>query len=241
MVMLPTPPQVSDDAAHVIVPVDYGMRTSSPESRDGGLPSRRNRRDDTHDLPSRSPAPKAPPAVRTHALAPPIWLNLPNTISLARLPLAAMFVLANGTLLRLGILAAAAVSDWADGALARRTGRVTHVGEVLDPIADRTFMIAAVVWLAVDGSIPMWALPLLLLRDIGVLFGALIVLAIDPSMRLASRATGKRVTWLQFVAVGLILLRPDLVPFIVVPIALMGAVALVDYGRHALSALKADS
>jgi hypothetical protein len=42
-------------------------------------------------------------------------------ISLERLPLAAMFVLANWTLLRLAILAAAAVSDWADGALGRRS------------------------------------------------------------------------------------------------------------------------
>jgi phosphatidylglycerophosphate synthase len=116
---------------------------------------------------------------------------------------------------------------------------VTRVGEVLDPIADRTFMIAAVVWLTVDGSIPLWTLPILLLRDVGVVFGALIVMAIQPRVRLPSRAAGKLLTWLQFVAVGLILLKPDLVSVIVAPIAIVGAVALVDYGSQALSALKA--
>jgi cardiolipin synthase (CMP-forming) len=217
------------------------MRTSSPELGAGGSFPRRDTCDGEHGPPLPTPIPGAPPDPRAPARAAPEWMNLPNTISLVRIPLAVMFVFADTMLLRLGIVAAAAGSDWADGALARRRGRVTHAGEVLDPIADRTFMVTAIIWLAVEGSLAWWMLPLLLLRDIGVLFGALIVLAIDPSMRLASRATGKRVTWLQFVAVGLILLRPDLVPFIVVPIALMGAVALVDYGRHALSALKADS
>jgi cardiolipin synthase (CMP-forming) len=207
------------------------MRKSSPELRDGGLPPRRNSTR-VADRPSSS---------RTRALAAPEWLNLPNTLSLARLPLAAMFVLANGTSLRLAILAVAAASDWADGALARRTERVTDVGEVLDPIADRTFMITAVVWLVVDGSIPLWTLPFLLLRDIGVVFGALIVLAIHPRVRLRSRAAGKLLTWLQFVAIGLILLNRDLVNMIVAPLAITGAVALVDYGRRARSALKVRS
>jgi cardiolipin synthase (CMP-forming) len=175
------------------------------------------------------------------ARAAPEWMNLPNTISLVRIPLAVMFVIIDTVLLRLCVVALAAASDWADGEIARRTGRVTRAGEVLDPVADRAFMITAMIWLAIDGSVAWWMLPLLLLRDIGVLFGALIILAIEPGMRLAARATGKRVTWLQFLAVGLILLRPDLVPFIVVPIALMGVVALVDYGRHAMSALKAGS
>lgn len=178
---------------------------------------------------------------RGHAPTAPEWLNLPNTISLVRFPLALLFVVANSTVLRLAILAAAAVSDWADGFLARRAGRTTRAGEVLDPIADRTFMLTAVIWLAVYGSVQWWTLPLLLLRDIGVMIGALMVLAIEPRMRLPSRAAGKGLTWLQFAAVGLILLKPDLVTIIVVPIAILGVVALVDYGRHALSALKVTS
>lgn len=180
-------------------------------------------------------------ATRTiRLIRPTVWVNLPNAISLVRIPLALMFVLADTLMLRLGIAAAAAVSDWADGAIARRRGRVTRAGEVLDPIADRTFMITALIWLNIDGAIAGWMLPLLLLRDIGVLFGTLLVLAFVPRMRLVARASGKRVTWLQFAAVGLILIRPDLASFVVVPVAIMGAIALVDYGRHALSVRKAD-
>jgi cardiolipin synthase (CMP-forming) len=208
------------------------MRISSPQFRDGGRILRRNTCDGEHDSSPLNPIPDAPPARRKRALAAPEWLNLANAISLVRLPLAALFVVANSPWLRLAILAAAAVSDLADGALARWTGRVTRAGEVLDPIADRTFMITAVICLTVDGSIPLWALPLLLLRDIGVVLGAAIILAIHPRVRLPPRAAGKRLTFLQFVAVGLILLKPDLAPMIVAPIAIMGAVALADYARQ---------
>jgi phosphatidylglycerophosphate synthase len=160
------------------------------------------------------------------------WLNLPNAISLTRIPLACAFVFADRTLLRLGIVGAAALSDWMDGALARRTGRTSRTGERLDPIADRTFMVAALVRLVIDGSVPLWALPLLLLRDIGVVFGALIVMMIDPSARMPARTMGKRLTWLQFAAVALLLVRPGWLAVAIVPITIMGLIALVDYARH---------
>lgn len=168
----------------------------------------------------------------------PEWLNLPNMISLARIPLAVLFVTIDVTLLRLGIVAAAAGSDWADGVLARRTRRVTHLGEVLDPVADRTFMITALIWMAAHEWLPWWTLPLLLLRDAGVMIGAVVVLAIDRRMRFPARTTGKRLTWLQLIAIGLILVQPNLAPVIAIPIAVMGAAALADYGRHALASLK---
>lgn len=166
-------------------------------------------------------------------------LNLPNLISLLRIPLAVAFVIADELPVRLVILAAAAFSDWIDGRLARGTGHVTRAGEIIDPIADRTFMIAALVTLTIEAHLPLWTLPLLLLRDIGVVLGALVVLAIAPGARLPARPAGKRLTWIQFIAVGVLLLRPDLIFWVVPPVALLGIVALSDYGRQALRMLRA--
>ncbi|MEX1183195.1 MAG: CDP-alcohol phosphatidyltransferase family protein [Gemmatimonadota bacterium] len=161
------------------------------------------------------------------------WLNLPNTISSLRIPLAAAFAFIEPLAWRLVIVAVAAASDWIDGKLARRTGRTTRMGELLDPIADRTFMITALVSLAVSGFLPLWSLPLLLLRDIGVIVGGAVVLARNPRARLRARPAGKRLTWIQFAAIGLLLLEPALVGWVVIPVALMGVLALLDYARNA--------
>lgn len=162
---------------------------------------------------------------------------MPNAVSLMRVPLAAAFVMADRLPLRLTIVAAAAFSDWVDGALARRARRVTRAGELLDPVADRVFMVAALVSLAVEHQFPLWTLPLLLLRDIGVVCGGLVVLALNRRARLPARTAGKRLTWLQFIAVGVLLLWPKLVIWLVAPIAVLGLAALADYARQARLAL----
>lgn len=161
------------------------------------------------------------------------WLNLPNAISSLRFPLAGAFAFIEPLPWRLGIVAVAAASDWLDGVLARRTGRTTRTGELLDPIADRTFMVTALVSLALSGYLPLWSLPLLLLRDIGVVLGGAVVLARNPRARLRARPAGKRLTWIQFAAIGLLLLVPDLVVWIVPPVAMLGVLALLDYARNA--------
>lgn len=168
-----------------------------------------------------------------NAAAAPSWFNLPNAISLTRIPMAAGFVLVDGFPARFAIVALSAVSDWVDGRLARRSGRVTRAGELLDPIADRTFMIAALVTLAVERTVPLWTLPLLLLRDIGVMLGGALILAIRPGARLPARRAGKRVTWLQFLALAVIVFWPAVAPWVAVPIAVLGLLALRDYARAA--------
>ncbi|MGH7448207.1 MAG: CDP-alcohol phosphatidyltransferase family protein [Longimicrobiales bacterium] len=156
------------------------------------------------------------------------WLNLPNAVSLLRFPLAALFPIANGTA-RIAIVAAAAASDLIDGRLARRTGQVTRVGEMLDPVADKAFMLAALITLAVDGPLPLWTLPLLLTRDVGVALGAVVLALRGVRVRMTARPAGKLVTWLQFLGIGILLLWPDAAAWIALTVGLAGLLALFDY------------
>ncbi len=162
-------------------------------------------------------------------------LNLPNAISMLRFPLAAAFILVDGVAARVAIVALAAASDWIDGRLARATGSVTPAGELLDPIADKTFMLAALVALAAYGLLPAWTLPLFLVRDIGVALGAVIHMRRGMRMRMPARRAGKVVTWLQFTGIGTILLWPQTAPWIAPLVAVTGAVALYDYALNAES------
>lgn len=97
-------------------------------------------------------------------------LTLPNVISFIRLlgvPLFLWLILvpqADGWALVL--LVASGISDWADGKIARATGQISRLGQILDPIADRLYIAAALLGLALRGIIPWWLVALLVARDL---------------------------------------------------------------------------
>lgn len=157
--------------------------------------------------------------------------NLPNLISAARIPAAALFLLLDGLAARLAIVALAGLSDWADGRLARATGSVSRTGVWLDPLADKIFIVSAAVVLTLDVGMPWWVLPLLLLRDIGIALMTIHLVALGRRKGSPARPAGKWVTWLQFVALALILLRPRLAVWIAPPVGVLGVLALRDYAR----------
>ncbi len=106
-------------------------------------------------------------------------LTVPNAISVARLagvPVFLWLVLgpqADGWAVALLILAG--VSDWLDGKIARAWNQQSRLGQVLDPAADRLYIAATVIGLAVRGIIPWWLVGLLVAREV-MLGAALLVL-----------------------------------------------------------------
>jgi cardiolipin synthase len=100
--------------------------------------------------------------------------TLPNAISIVRLggiPLFLWLVLGpEADAWALVVLMAAGLTDYLDGMLARRLNQTTRLGQLLDPIADRLYILAVVVGLALREIIPLWLAVLLPLRDV-LLFG----------------------------------------------------------------------
>jgi len=64
------------------------------------------------------------------------------------------------------LLAVSSFTDWLDGKIARATGQITRLGQLLDPIADRLYIAAAIIGFAIRGLIPWWLLVVLLGRDV---------------------------------------------------------------------------
>lgn len=97
------------------------------------------------------------------------WLTLPNLITVARFLLIAPIVVlimqrdASATLIVLTVLFGA--SDWVDGFVARRTGTVSRVGEILDPVADRLGIILITVALLIAGAFPLWVVITIVVVD----------------------------------------------------------------------------
>lgn len=97
-------------------------------------------------------------------------LTIPNILSLARLagvPLFLWLVLgpeADGW--AIAVLMLSGVTDYLDGMLARTLNQATKLGQYLDPIADRCYILAVVVGLAMRDIIPWWLAVALPLRDV---------------------------------------------------------------------------
>ena len=68
----------------------------------------------------------------------------------------------------LAIFALAAISDRIDGELARRNNYITDLGKVLDPIADKFLVGAALISLSLVGDLPWWVTVVILVRELGV-------------------------------------------------------------------------
>ena len=105
----------------------------------------------------------------TAARSTRVW-TVPNLLSMARLlgvPLFLWLVLGpewDGWALLL--LAVSGVTDYLDGYLARRLDQFTQLGQILDPVADRLYILAVVIGLAMRDIIPWWVAVVLPLRDL---------------------------------------------------------------------------
>ena len=103
-------------------------------------------------------------------------VTIPNALSVARLvgvPVFLWLVLGpHADAWAVALLIASAATDWLDGKLARALNQQSRLGEALDPAADRLYIAATLVALAVRGIIPWWLLALLVVREL-VVAGAL--------------------------------------------------------------------
>ncbi|MFO7260305.1 MAG: CDP-alcohol phosphatidyltransferase family protein [bacterium] len=168
-------------------------------------------------------------------------VSWPNAISLLRVPLAALFLATDDVGARAAILTVAAFSDFADGWLARRLGRTSRVGEILDPLADKAFLVTALVTLALGGLLKTWELLVLLARDVFTVAAFLTALLFRLPVRFRARLGGKIVTGIQIVVVLALLLRPARVGPLVAVAGAAGLFAVVDYTRAGLRALRGEA
>jgi CDP-diacylglycerol--glycerol-3-phosphate 3-phosphatidyltransferase len=100
-----------------------------------------------------------------------------------------------------GVFAVAMATDQVDGWLARRRNQTSALGSLLDPIADKVLVVAALVMLVGEGVAPAWMIAAIVAREL--LISGLRLAAIERHVVLAARDLGKLKTWSQAVAVGI--------------------------------------
>jgi CDP-diacylglycerol--glycerol-3-phosphate 3-phosphatidyltransferase len=95
----------------------------------------------------------------------------------------------------------AMTTDWFDGRLARRHGRTSPLGSLLDPIADKVLVLGMLVMLVGQHVVPAWMVAAIVVRE--VLITGLRQAAIERGLVIAARDLGKLKTWAQAIAAGL--------------------------------------
>jgi len=170
---------------------------------------------------------------RPHHAAPKTVFGPADLVTAIRLPLAAAFPFTDDWRLRLAIVVVAGASDVLDGYVARRMGG-SKLGAVLDPIADKTFMITAFVTLVgtqAQEVLSLWEFALVLLRDIaatGAFVGSLVV---RRPVTVPARLSGKIVTMAQFLVLVAIVMEWPVVRPMAWTTGALGVWAILDYYR----------
>ncbi len=158
-------------------------------------------------------------------------LTLLNALSLSRLPLAALFVVLEDPWVRVGLVVAAGLTDFLDGYIARHKHLETYWGALIDPIADRGFVMVALFSFVLEGRLTPLEFGVLVVRDVATGLG-FVVSRLLPRFRLVmfkARMLGKVVTTLQLAALLAVLLAPGLVRPLVIAVGLTALASVVDY------------
>jgi CDP-diacylglycerol--glycerol-3-phosphate 3-phosphatidyltransferase len=99
-----------------------------------------------------------------------------------------------------GVFIAAMATDWFDGRIARRTGRTSPLGSLLDPVADKLLVMATLIVLIDQDVFPAWMVAAIVAREL--LISGLRQAAVERGVVIAARDLGKIKTWSQAIAAG---------------------------------------
>ena len=135
-------------------------------------------------------------------------LTLPNLLTAARLVLVPFVVWSlaeNDIETAFWLFAAAALTDFLDGNLARLLNQRSVLGAWLDPIADKAMLLSTLMMLAWLNILPLWLAALVALRDVVVLLGAAAYRSLTGGLEVAPTLWGKAATAAEFVLVSLAL------------------------------------
>jgi CDP-diacylglycerol--glycerol-3-phosphate 3-phosphatidyltransferase len=134
-------------------------------------------------------------------------VSLPDQLTIARVVAVPVVVLLfawdfpNHAYWATAIFVVAMATDQIDGWLARRRGESTPLGKLLDPVADKVLVLAALVMLIGEGVAPAWMVALIVVREI--LVSGLRLAAVERGVVLGARDLGRVKTWAQALAAAI--------------------------------------
>ncbi|SEA95146.1 CDP-diacylglycerol--glycerol-3-phosphate 3-phosphatidyltransferase [Thiothrix caldifontis] len=112
----------------------------------------------------------------------------------------------------LALLVLAGLSDALDGFLARRYGWFTRLGAILDPLADKLFVVSVFIVFGLKGSLPWWLIALVIGRDVVIVLGAIAYRLVIGGLDVRPLIISKLNTGLQIFLLAATLLHVAIYP-----------------------------
>ncbi len=163
-------------------------------------------------------------------------MNLPNKLTIARMCMVPLFMIAllintpSSRLAATVIFALASLTDMLDGQIARKYNMVTNFGKLMDPLADKVLTAAAMICLVELGDLAAWIAVVIIFRE--YLITGLRSVAASENIVVAANIWGKVKTVCQMIALMLLMVKPQIVDLCGVDLGLWlmyVAVALTIY------------
>lgn len=128
-------------------------------------------------------------------------LNLPTVLTLSRIFLVPVFIFSVYQHQMFGafIFAVASITDYLDGYFARQSGKVTKLGVILDPLADKFLVVSALIVLVDMERLPAWIAIVIIVREF--LVTGLRAVALSKNVIIPSEMGGKMKTFTQIMAI----------------------------------------
>jgi CDP-diacylglycerol--glycerol-3-phosphate 3-phosphatidyltransferase len=137
----------------------------------------------------------------------PIYLTLFRILCIPVLVFFLLFRFYGHELIALAIYVIAALTDIADGVLARRTQQISTLGELMDPVADKLLISSALICLVGMGRVAPWAVVIIISREIAV--SGFRAVASSRGINISSSVLGKIKMWCEAITVGLLILGKE--------------------------------
>ena len=161
-------------------------------------------------------------------------MNIPNQLTTLRVILIPVFMffftsdMSIGHVIACAVFIVASLTDFLDGHLARKWNLVTNFGKIMDPFADKLLVLTALIYLAIEGTIPGWPVIIIIGREL--LVTSLRALAADSGIILAARNLGKFKTVSQMFSIIFLILGFHIVGLLLLYIAVaLTIISLIDY------------
>jgi cardiolipin synthase len=126
-----------------------------------------------------------------------------------------------------------ALSDWADGIVARKYDQKSRLGERLDPTADKLLVNITLIFIAVNPHfaipVPMWLPVIVMLRDSTILVGSYLAHRFFGPLKPRPRILGKVTAWTQGITIAGILLQIPFAAHLIWVMVVVTAVSFADY------------
>ena len=159
-------------------------------------------------------------------------LNVPNALTVMRILLVPVLVVAlldetaNGDLFAAIVFALASFTDAVDGWLARRSGSNTPFGKLMDPVADKLLILAALIALVSLNRVAAWVAMVIIAREFAVT--ATRMAATQQGIVIAANWWGKAKTIVQVGVIFLLITFPDTPPWLEALVYVMVAITIVS-------------